>query len=290
MLVKLANVRVIENGYEQTGGEFYYPGNLRIDGDVNGEFTLAVDGNLTILGDVNHATLNVGGDLTVAGVARGSETAHFTVGGAAHLNSVSCVTVKTGADLITAGEITKARLIANGQITMISGEASDTSFFARRGVHLTALRSECSLTVGWHFAYYQQAEALAGNVKKFERQHQERLNDLGASLKKLVGPAAVGVRKKIAELMMERMAAAQSDEIKLNKMKQRLFYLEEQSGADAVPVIGCEKMIAPGCQISLQHVTEVVRDEIRGPLTLIPNPNDGKLIMRQAGIRQLQKP
>jgi uncharacterized protein len=106
----------IPHNVDYSVGNVDFPGSLLIRGDVLGEFNIRAGGSVEILGDVQDALIESGGDVTIhqgfVGVGKGRITAAGTV----RVRHVTNQTIKAGKDVLVETEAVNATIEAGGRV------------------------------------------------------------------------------------------------------------------------------------------------------------------------------
>lgn len=272
------------------GGEVFYPGDVLVEGNVHGAFCLRAGGSITVLGNVELASLQAGGDVVVRGTATGGSNSFMDAGRDVRLNHAYNFSIRAGGDLEIATGVEISRCAAGGQLTMLGGAARDCQLTALKGLWLTDVRSTnpraTILTAGRHFAFQARRAALERQRKELAAEQQEQLNALAPLLRKAAADGAL--RKKTAHELETRMGAADECEYFLGRVDAILRELEAAAARGGVAAVVCEQRMEKGCQIVLGLKSQPLPATIEGPFTLVVNAAK-QTIGKLAGAQVLRK-
>ena len=290
MLIDPAVPLRIGHDVSRQGGEVFYPGDVLVEGNVHGAFCLRAGGSLTVLGNVEQASLQAGGDVVVRGAVTGGSNSFLDAGRDARLSRAYNLSIRAGGDVEIASGIEISRCAAGGQLTMLGGAARDCQLTALKGLWLTDVRCSAPratvLAAGRHFAPQARRAALERQRKEMAAEQQEQLNTLAPLLRKAAADSAM--RKKNAHDLEARMYAADECEYFLSHLDAILRDLDAESARGGVAAVVCEERMEKGCQISLGVKSQPLPATIAGPFTLVVNAAK-QTIGKLAGAQVLRK-
>ncbi|MBP5233011.1 MAG: DUF342 domain-containing protein [Planctomycetes bacterium] len=290
MLIDLAVPLRVGHDVSRQGGEVFYPGDVLVEGNVHGGFCLRAGGSLTVLGNVELASLQAGGDIVVRGSVTGGSNSFLDAGRDVRLSRAYNLSVRAAGDVEITGGVEISRCAAGGQLTMLGGAARDCQLSALKGLWLTDVRCSAPratiLTAGRHFAFQTRRAALERQRKEMAGEQQEQLNALAPLLRKAATDSAT--RKKNAHDLEARMYAADECEYFLSRLDVILRELEAEATRGGVAAVVCEERMEKGCQIVLGVKSQPLPATIAGPFTLVVNAAK-QTIGKLAGAQLLRK-
>lgn len=271
------------------GEEYFYPGDIYIDGDLHGGAQVRSLAGIYVSGNVELSTLTAGGDIVVKGTVTGSPKNALTAGRDIRLANAHSLSAKAGRHIEVFSNVEISDFFAGGQITILTGLARDSKLMALQGLWLTLVKCSvpraCELTVGYHYGFYERFTFYQQLQKRLTTEQQGQLNSMAATIRKV---SESPLKKKMGWELDGKMSAIYENKYNLDKLAAAMRQYKDWAMQDAQPIIVCEKGMDKGCQIVLQEHSLVLPDYLEGPATLVIN-KEKKTIGRVPGVHGLQK-
>lgn len=112
--ISVKDVTVISGDVDFNIGNLDCRGSMKITGNVNAGFTIKVDGNLDIHGNVEDCTLDVGGNVVIRGGFFGSGEGHLKTDGDITVKYAEGQTIDCGGDMTVGGELLNCKVTVKG--------------------------------------------------------------------------------------------------------------------------------------------------------------------------------
>ena len=158
-------------------GNIDFVGSLIVLGDIKGEFSVKVKGDLDVHGSVGEATVEVGGDVTVRKGFAGYGTGKIVAGGNVKIHNVMNQTVIAGKDIFIEKECLNAKLDAHGKVDARGAIIIGGSIDALEGVDVKELGhgegSKIVVRIGKRGKFLERLVELEKELKIDEKQLAE---------------------------------------------------------------------------------------------------------------------
>lgn len=168
---------VIPHNVDYSVGDIDFCGSLLIKGDVLGEFSIRVGGSVEVLGDVQDALIESGGDVTIhqgfVGVGKG----RIAAGGTVRVRHVTNQAIKAGKDVHIETEAVNSIIEAGGRVigprAVIAGGKLEAMLEADVYNLGNSESSGVKVRVGRRGKIIERLAAVEKDVKQVERQTTE---------------------------------------------------------------------------------------------------------------------
>lgn len=233
-------------------GSIQFKGVVEVRGDVLDNFDITASKGLTVGGNIGVCHIVSDGDVIFCGMD-GQDKGKIICGGTLRANFIHDVEVECAGDVIVGVEIHNCIIRTLGRIIVDKGAISGGSYVARGGIEAKKLGSPSSqhtkLHAGVDFHDVTELEQLFAALSEAQNKAKE-----SQSLSEITG-----LRKTIAELS-DRISAIRNkaDDVVNAKINAKVALYEN-------------------VQLTLGSVTETIKEQKDGPLSVIENSIDGGL-------------
>jgi len=273
VLVRTENRITIQKKIEVDGYVDFSTGNIEFTGDlvvakgIRDRFEVNVDGDVTVHGLIEAATVRCRGDLDAAGGMAGREQGHLHVGGNVTGKYLDNIEGHIEGDLAINREVINAELTIEGNIVMPNGSIIGGQITPVGKVHVGTLGSEATVT----------GKLVLGSVPKLEpfmvtlNQLAEQLDAITAKLGEEQRVLAMGgtrlsteEKERQTEIMFE--LATSSDA--LAKAARAQDTLSKTIEAKRTVDVNVERVLHAGTILSFNDRAYRVHTDIKGPLRI----------------------
>lgn len=275
----------IPGSLTQQKGEVNYRGSIRIDGDVTGKIQIRTGGSILIGGNVDGASIEAEGDITI----RGSVTSSGS-----KLESRRCITIGKEAegadirchgDLTLAGRLMRCVIRIQGRINGKTAILRDCHVCALGGILLQAAECSgpgaCILKVGINYTVIEEITALdeALERKRFELQHL--LNTLGPMLKRALHDRDYG--RRLGGDIDTEMSRARTFKEEAQKMEREMQLLGKRSSQNGVACVSVARALQKGTQLKAERAFLLISENTNGPISFVPD-RSGATFVSEKGL------
>ncbi len=187
--LSVAPVLVIEGDVGAHTGNVRFDGEVRVTGMVRPGFSVRSEG--LAVGEIDHAEVEVEGDLKVAGSIIG---AAVRAGGTIRARAVRRSEVRAAGNVVVAREVADSRVETGGRLQALEGRIVGSKVIARQGVaagQIGSTRSEpCHLSVGIDPFVAERVEPLRAELETLQQERQttrEQAQQAETALRTLTG-------------------------------------------------------------------------------------------------------
>ena len=258
-------------------GNINFPGFSQIRGDVLDSFDIHSQKGIVISGTVGNSHLISDGDVTIGSMS-GRDEGLIRCGGNLKANYLNAVTVECMGTVTVTNEIRNCVIKAADKIIVASGIISGGSCIALNGIEARDIGAEAGVITKMTAGIYFPEEDCLQNLKMQQRSisHQNKfiqrcLGPLQQQVqrKKSLSPAV----KKRLEILLERLELLK--ELKKDVQQQlKSFVHEEHDGNSKINV---HRRLREKVIITLDNITEEIRQEQDGPLSVIADNTNNRL-------------
>jgi len=268
---------IVHGDVDMHVGNINFPGFTQISGDVLDNFDISADKGIEVMGTVGSCHLITDGDVTVGSMA-GNEDGLIRCGGNLNANYLNGVTVECMGTVTVKYEIRNCIIKSAEKIIIENGAISGGECIALQGIEAKDIGAEAGtntrLKSGIYFPEEDQLQMLKTQQKSITIQNQfikHSLGPLNAQAKK--DTSATGAIQKRLEILQERLdlLIVMQKEV---KEKLNAFVFTEHEGNSKINV---HRRLKEKVSISLDMVTEEVRHEHYGPLSVVADATNGIL-------------
>ncbi|MBN2644952.1 MAG: DUF342 domain-containing protein [Desulfuromonadaceae bacterium] len=256
-------------------GNIKFPGNVQIRGDVLDEFDIYSLKEITVVGTVGACHLTAKGDVTLGSMA-GKQDGRIICGGTLKANYLNGVYVECMGDVIIGNEIRNCVIKSAGRILIPNGQISGGECIALKGIEAKVVGATAGvltkLTSGVYFPETDRLQFLKNQQKSIELQKKLIHHCMGPLKKLLEKKQMVGHQKRL-EILQERLTVLETTEKEVTRELKQFTFGEHEGNAK----INIQRLIKEKVVISLDTVTEEVRFEHYGPLSIIAHRRDSRL-------------
>jgi len=237
-------------------GNVNYNGFLEVRGDVLDGFTVKATKGIKLQGNIGKCTIESDGDIAFCGMAA-QEKGTIRCGGNISANFIHDATIECDGDIIVETEIRNCTIKSLGLVRVNKGVLVGGNCIALGGVEVATAGSPSSvftrIVVGVSYRDLDEHNSLFNELKKV-------LEDYKASKD----------RTNTDELMKQRAAITE----RIQEVRGRYY---ENANAK----INVKKKLFEKVNITLAKISEEIKEELSGPLSIIANSVEG-------GVRYLQ--
>lgn len=282
-VLAIAEEFVVSGDVDLKVGHINFNGFVDIKGDVLDDFNIKASKGINVSGSVGACQLITDGPVTIGSMAgmglglihcKGDLTARY----------LNHVTVECWGDVHVANEIRNSTIKATGSINAPTGLITGGQAIALEGIEAKLFGSKSgvktSLTSGVYFPETDRLGFLRSRLKSITYQLKKIADTLPGLQKKPLADMRPALREAIElriNILSERQISITAEQEALSA-ELASFQSEEHPTANAK--INALTSIKEGVIINLGEVSEEVKMEINGPVSIIENSQRG-------GLRQL---
>lgn len=233
-------------------GSINFKGIVEVRGDVLDNFDITASKGLTATGNIGVCNIVSDGDITFCGMD-GQDKATIICGGTLRANFIHDVTVECAGDVIVGVEIHNCTIRTLGRIVVDKGAISGGSYIARGGIEAKKLGSATSV----------HTKLQAG----VDYHDIEELESLFAALAETQGKAKQS--QSLSEITELRKTSAE--------LTDRIMTIRSKADAVANAKINVKSTLYENVQLIIGTVTEEIKEQKDGPLSVIENSIEGGL-------------
>jgi uncharacterized protein (DUF342 family) len=264
--VSVLSVHEVVGGVNYHSGNIDFLGNVVIKGNVESGFTVKAEGDITISGSIEAATIQCGGSLTVIGGIIGQDKTEIRCGGNLTAHYIERASVEVGGDIKVRDAIMHSRVSAGGSILLYGRKGLLVGGICRAGEEIelqvlgsrlgTATEIEVGVNPGLRVELIQVEEKIKNNMENLDKSQKilvilERDNRNAA-------PERIEMREKLT-----RTVAALTQETHELERRRRELQEEIQLRYQDRGRIKARDTIYPGVRVTIGKAIMAVKDEIR---------------------------
>jgi uncharacterized protein len=247
----------VEDIYEVDGdvnfkiGNILFRGFVEIKGDILDGFNVKATKGIKVHGIIGTCNIESDGDIVFSGM-NGQGTGTITCGGSIAANYIYDTTLECAGDVTADVEIRNAQIRSLGAIRVNKGGLAGGEYIALAGIESAILGNVAS----------QHTRVVAG----VHYRDLEELNHLFNELKQLIAQFNAASKETVDLKEFARQRAAitgQTQEVRLRTYEE------------CNPKINVRKVIYEGANITLGSLSETIKEERKGPLSVIENTIEG---------------
>lgn len=251
------NAISVEDVYEIAGnvdfkvGNIVFKGYVEVKGDVLDGFSVKATRGIKIHGNIGVCTIESDGDISFSGMS-GQGTGTITCGGSISANFINDALIECAGNITVEIEIRSSQIKCLGTITVNKRGLNGGEYFALAGIECGNLGGRTSL----------RTRVVAG----VHYRDLEELNSLFNELKLLVAEFSAAPKGTIDMKEFARKRAAITE--RTQEVRSRIH---EQCN----PKINVKTMLYEGVTITLGMMSDIIREERSGPVSVIENSIEG---------------
>jgi len=260
-------------------GNINFPGFTYVRGDVLDSFDIRSIKGIEIGGAVGNSYLISDGDVTIGSMS-GRDEGLIRCGGTLKANYLNGVTVEALGDVVVANEIRNCHIKSAGMILIKSGVISGGECVALKGIETKDVGATAGVATrlcsGVYFPEMDRLQMLKAKQKSLAIQNEFIKHCLGPLTKKADQEKnKKSTTKKRLQILTERLELVKTMQ---NEVKKELnnFVFEDHEGNAKINV---HRLLREKVVISLDSVTEEIRFEQYGPLSVIADILNNRLYM-----------
>lgn len=255
-------------------GNINHPGALVVSRDIQSDTEVIATGDIDVGENVEDATVESGGNLTVHGGISCKVKGTIKVAGNLHARFMRNVNVESGGDIYVDREINQCHIRTRGAVIVKSGRIVGGSIVALKGVETVDLGSDAciptELTVGKDYTM----ETLIAEKKAAVESAKIvvlKLRDAVAPLRSKRDSLSPPMKQKLA-MMLEELQKRETVFAGLEKELDRLFRSIQAAATNQIYIHG---KIYPDNTIQVGAQLKKIKEGVDGPLRI--GLKDGKL-------------
>ncbi len=251
------NAISVEDIYEIDGnvdfkvGNVAFKGYVEVKGDVLDGFFVKATKGIKVRGNIGGCTIESDGDITFCGM-NGQGTGKIICGGSISANFISDAVIECAGDVTAEVEIRSSQIKCLGVISVNKGGLTGGEYFALAGIECANLGSRTALrtrvVAGVHYGDLEELNCLFNELK-------DLVAEFTAAPKGTVDMKAFAQKRA---LVTERT----------QEVRSRTY---EQCN----PKINVKKVLYEGVSITLGMISDNIREERRGSVSIIENSIEG---------------
>ncbi|HXE95152.1 MAG TPA: FapA family protein [Dongiaceae bacterium] len=251
------NAISVEDIYEIRGdvdfkvGNIAFNGFVEVKGDVLDGFFVKATNGIKISGNIGVCTIESDGDISFSGMS-GRGTGTITCGGSITANFINDALIECAGDVTVDIEIRSSQIKCLGAITVNKGGLTGGEYFALAGIECGNLGGRTSLrtrvVAGVHYGDLEELNNLFNELKIFVAEFAE-------------------ARKGTVDLkeFAKRRAV----------ITERTQEVRSRTHERCNPKINVKKSLYEGVNITLGITSDIIREERKGPASVIENSIEG---------------
>lgn len=233
-------------------GSINFNGVVEVRGDVLDNFDITATKGLTVTGNIGVCSIVSGGDVTFCGMD-GQDKGRIVCGGTLRAHFIHDAVLECAGDVIVDVEIHNCTIRTLGRIVVDKGAIFGGSYIVRGGIEAKKLGSASAV----------HTKLLAG----VDYHDVEELERLFAALTETQNRAKQS--QSLSEITELRKTTAE--------LTDRIMAIRGNEDTAANAKINAKAVLYENVQLSLGSITETIRDQKDGPLTVIENSIEGGL-------------
>ncbi|MDY0191248.1 MAG: FapA family protein [Desulfuromonas sp.] len=258
-------------------GNISFPGYTNIRGDVLDHFDIYAQKGITVAGAVGSCHLTTDGDVTIGSMS-GLDDGLIRCAGNLKANYLNGITVECMGSVTVANEIRNCTIKSADVIMVKNGVISGGECVALNGIEAKDIGAEAGvitkLCSGVYFPEVDRLQKLKNQQKNIAIQNQVIKHILGPLANKAQRDTSItGALKKRLEILEERIDILKVLQKEVNQELDTFVFEEHDSNAK----INVHNRLKERVIISLQNITEEIRFEQQGPLSVVADVSNDKL-------------
>lgn len=172
--VSVLDTLTIRGDVDHTVGNINCKGSVIVNGDVKAGYTIKIDGDLEVAGNVQDAVIEVGGNIYIKGGFFGGGEGHMQAKGDITLKYGDGQTIVAGNDLMVGGELTNCRVTARNSVLVQARRGKIVGGVTRAGreIRSSILGSDAGgstlLVAGFDVEVMRAYEQVLSEIKRLK--------------------------------------------------------------------------------------------------------------------------
>nr|WP_320049018.1 FapA family protein [uncultured Desulfuromonas sp.] len=268
---------IIHGDVDLEVGNINFPGYTRVRGDVLDSFDIRSIKGIEIGGAVGNSYLITDGDITIGSMS-GRDEGLIRCGGTLKANYLNGVTVECMGDVIIANEIRNCVIKSAGSIMIKNGVISGGASIALKGIEAKDIGATAGvttrLTSGIYYPEADRLQMLKAKQKSLAIQHEFINHCLGPLKKKAEKEKNDdSATKRRLTILLERLELVKKMQGDVKKELNEFVFEDHEGNAK----INVHRRVKEKVVITLETVTEEVRFEQYGPLSIVADTLNNRL-------------
>lgn len=249
--ISVEDLYVVAGDVDFKVGNIAFKGFVEIKGDVLDGFTVKATKGIRVLGIIGVCTIESDGDVFIVGM-NGQGKGKITCGGTLKANFIYETAIECSGDVVAEVEIRNCQIRCLGAVSVNKGGLAGGECISLAGVESGSLGNVSSLRtrviVGVHYHDLEEINRLFNELKQLVAQ-------FSSALKEATDPHEFANNRN---LLTE----------KIQEVRSRTYEL-------CNPKVNVRKTLYEGVNITLGTLSDNVREERKGPLSMIENTIEG---------------
>ena len=257
-------------------GNVSHPGAVVVNKDVLDGSKLEALGDVEVMGVVEAAQLQTGGNLVVHGGIVGSENQNLLVAGSVHAKFIMDAHIQAGGDIIVEKEILNSILLTRGAVIMPKGRLAGGETTALAGISVgqtsTSAGVPTILTVGKDYSLEGKILVKQKDIETIKRQLEKIKVTLAPFM---VTGAKIPDDKR--EAIKKLVAKSSEMKEKLDEMRNEVEKIQAESEKQAKYGIEALHSFYPNTTIHAKNASLTIKEEHTGPVKAIYKSGEIKM-------------
>lgn len=246
-------------------GHVNHPGAVLVEGDVLAGSRLEAEGDVEVMGTVEAADIQAGGNLTVRRGITGVGSGGIKVGGSVHAKFILEAEIEANEDIVIESEIVQSKVKTRGSLTIFSGRLVGGMAMALGGIVVGQAGSDglvpTLLVAAEDYSLEEKLAKAKTGIPKFTKD-LERIH-------KTVDPLMArekALSPKQREAATELLARAAEMEVEIKKLRSEIDDLDVESRSRAKPHILIRRRIYPETTLRIKNRSLNITEPVDGPV------------------------
>jgi uncharacterized protein (DUF342 family) len=271
--IKVDHKVTVNGNVDLAVGNIDFAGSLVVRGDILSDFTVKVAGTLEVDGNVEDATLDVGGDVVIRKGFYGSGKGVMNTGGTVRVQHILNQTVNAAQDVLIDKEAVNATVVSGGSITAPHAVIAGGTMDALRDIDVGTLGSEdggqAKVKAGKRGRLLERIGQIDREVKHAEKQLAEVKNAVFRLIKMKVDGVTLNAEQEagLAKLQdAQRQLPKRIDQLHDERAKTNA---ELQKNTDSKVVV--RGTVYENVMIEINGVRRVIDSAVEGAAFTLHN-------------------
>ena len=274
---------IIDDNVDFSTGNIDFSGDVEINRDIRDRFVVKAEGDITVKGFVEDATIIAGKTINIERGYAGRERAEASAGYDLISKYLDNVDAEIGRNLSIQKEIIGSRLLVHGQVaspttSLIGGELTVT-----REVQLTNLGSDGNIKTVVHLGAVPKLEPLLKELQDMIFGLTQESNALTDQIQMYDDLSKAGnLAPSDSEAQTKCIFEKQELDKQLNRATLTCEKLQEKIEQTRCIRLDIQQNLFPGVEIFCRDKCFLINSSCKGPLTISEDPA-GVLVLRRGG-------
>lgn len=265
--VTVSTIHTVQGDVDLNVGNIDFNGSIKVAGSVLGGFHLKANGNITISGLVEGATLEAEGSIIIKGGIKGAERGKIQCGGDLITTFIESGDVLCKGNLFIESSLVSSKIECHKKVTAIQGKGSIVAgdIFAIGGLECLELGSKIgvptTVVVGDKPIVRKRLEELSERTEPFQKEHKQILKAMEQHSRLFEQIESLEPAKKAPLLaILKKKKELENKLNELDGIKTRLLAL---FNAHTFSRIKVHRTTYPNTSLTIGHVSTNVKIEYK---------------------------